>query len=68
MATKRLPGCYAEFITFAILLGNRINQGPFIGNWKKGKKNSRQSWRLQYCQYLKKENSYLDKSGEQRKP
>ena len=38
MATKRLPGCYAEFITFAILLGNRINQGPFIGNWKKGKK------------------------------
>ena len=32
------------------------------------KKNSRDSWGLQYCQYLKKENSYHDKSGEQRKP
>ena len=35
---KRLPGCYAQFITFAILLGNRINQGPFIRNLKKKKK------------------------------
>ena len=23
-------GCYAEFITVAIILENRINQGPFI--------------------------------------
>ena len=36
--------------------------------WNEKKKNGRDSWGLQYCQYLKKENSYLDKSGEQRKP
>ena len=37
-STRRLPGCYAEFITFAILLGNRINQRPFIRNLKNGRK------------------------------
>ena len=49
--TKRLPGCYAEFITFAILLRKRFNQGLFIRILKKEKKkNSRQSWGLPYCQ------------------
>ena len=37
-STKRLPGCYAEFITFAILLRKRINQGLFIHILKKEKK------------------------------
>ena len=31
-------GCYAEFITFAILLRKRINQGLFIRILKKEKK------------------------------
>ena len=49
-STKRLPGCYAEFITFAVLLRKHINQGLFIRILKKEKKNSRQSWGLPYCQ------------------
>ena len=52
-------------------LENRINQGPFI--CIKKKKKQKQSTVLgaailSSCQYLKKENSYLDKSGEQREP
>ena len=37
-STKRLPGCYAEFITFAVLLRKHINQGLFIRILKKEKK------------------------------
>ena len=37
-STKRLPGCYAALITFAILLRKRINQGLFIRILKKEKK------------------------------
>ena len=37
-SAKRLPGCYAEFITFAILLRKRFNQGLFIRILKKEKK------------------------------
>ena len=36
-STKRLPGCYAEFITFSILLGNRINQILFWAFWTRKK-------------------------------
>ena len=51
-------------------LENRINQGPFICIKKKKKKQSTVLGAaiLSSCQYLKKENSYLDKSGEQREP
>ena len=53
-------------------LENRINQGPFICIKKKKKKKKQSTVLgaaiLSSCQYLKKENSYLDKSGEQREP